>query len=1106
MDVETQQLPPVVAAMVVHDPGPWFDDVLAGLGAQDYRNLRRLFLLVDGPDVESTTDRIRAASPNAVIRTIPGNPGFGRAANEVLRLVEGDNGFFLLLHDDVALDPPAVRLLVEELYRSNAGIVGPKLVSWSDPTVLQHVGMAVDHLAAVDPLVEPGERDQEQHDAVRDVFALPSACLLVRADLFRALGGFDSAIDYHGEDLDLCWRAHLSGARVVVVPAARARHRERLTERRPDLPHPALQARHRMRAYATLTGLGRAIMWAPVLVATTLAELVTGIFRGTAAEGWASLRAMVGLVPRAGSIAVRRTQLRSLRQVPEREVADLQMRGSARRAAYRRAREAAGFSDPEGDSAPRPRGSVASIVAWIGVLVLAVIGGRTLLTGGVRPVGQMLPYPDAAGDLWRQFRSGWWATGLGQPAAHPTAYALASLANLVTLGHPGLAHTLAVLALLPAGSLGFWRLSGAMPSARSRWVGLVVYAAVPLPYASIAAGRWSALACYAAMPWVLHLAVGISGTRSRHVVGYPGSGMATIDVEDAVAVSLRRRIRLLGGLALLLAATAAFEPSIVLVAALAAGLWAVAAAVVRSYPVSALFGLAATALAALVAVAANMPWALRYFERGGWDAIVGPAPASPRDLGIIRLARFGVGPTIIGVLALALYLPVVVTPLLSKGWRLPWAARALFLVVPFGALAVLDDRGSIGIRLPEPGVLLAPVAVGVALAAGVMVAVFASDVTAAGFGWRQPAGVLGVIAIAIGIVPGVAGTFGGSFGQPKVTIAATLDNLLPSHPPEGDYRVLYLGNPQVMPVASWTFRTGVAYSLVSDGSLDVTADWAGPPVLEDQVLRTAVEAAASETTARVGRLLAPLGVRYIVVPLIDRVNSTTSDPLPAPSGLLDALGDQLDLIRVPGSAEIAVFENTAWLPVFSMLSGDAATASTEAGADAIVRYDVSGQTPVFLGADLARPVVGPVAAGLLNTSLRADPRWRLTVDGTQVNPQTTFGFSQAYPITTPGTATFEYQTSSTRGLWIAVQFVLWLALLAIAVDVLPRNLGRRRTPGALGGGDGEHGLHLTDDWLAPGEPLFGGEPLFADDPDATRPLRRSRPDPAPATDRDEDGK
>ena len=161
----------------------------------------------------------------------------------MLRLVEGDNGFFCFLHDDVALEPDAIRLLVEELYRSNAGIVGPKLVAWDDPGVLQHVGLGVDRFGEIDPIVEPGEVDQEQHDAVRDVFALPSACLLVRADLFRAIGGFDTAIDFYGDDVDLCWRAHLGGARVVVVPAARGRHREELAERRPDLRHALLQAR-----------------------------------------------------------------------------------------------------------------------------------------------------------------------------------------------------------------------------------------------------------------------------------------------------------------------------------------------------------------------------------------------------------------------------------------------------------------------------------------------------------------------------------------------------------------------------------------------------------------------------------------------------------------------------------------------------------------------------------------------------------------------------------------------------------------------------------------------------------------------------------------------
>ena len=449
-----------------------------------------------------------------------------------------------------------------------------------------------------------------------------------------------------------------------------------------------------------------------------------------------------------------------------------------------------------------------------------------------------------------------------------------------------------------------------------------------------------------------------------------------------------------------------------------------------------------------------------------------------------------------GVLAVALYLPVIVAPLIAKGWRLPWAARALFLVVSFGGLAILDDLGAFGFRLPEPAVLLTPVAVGVAVAAGVMVASFASDVQAAGFGWRQPAGLLAVAAIVVGVVPGLAGSFDGRFAQPNVTLAQTLGNMLPSHPAEGDYRVLYLGNPLVMPVASWSLRDGVAYALVDGGDLDVTSDWAGPPTLEDEVLRPAIDAAATETTARVGRLLAPLGVRYIVVPLVDRVASTTSDPLPPPSGLTDALGDQLDLARLPSPAEFVVYENTAWLPTFSMLTGDAAAASQEAGADAIVRYDVSGQQPVFVGADLAETVTEPVPPGLLNTSMRRDPRWTLSVDGAEITPQPTFGFSQAYQVPAAGTASFEYHTPVTRTMWIVLQTLLWLALLAVAVDVLPRRFGRRAPtkPSAPAVGETSH-LALTDDWMAP-----DGQPLFADDDrDATTPLRRpTEPGPADA--------
>ena len=178
--------PPVVAVMVVHEPGEWFDEVLRSLAAQDYGSLKCLFLVCGDPG--ELPELIRSTVPDCFVRAVSSNPGFGTAANEVLRLVEGDNGFFCFLHDDVALDPGAIRLLVEEMYRSNAGVVGPKLVSWDRSYVLQHVGLGVDRFGEVDPIVEPGEVDQEQHDAVRDVFAVSSACLLVRADLFRALG------------------------------------------------------------------------------------------------------------------------------------------------------------------------------------------------------------------------------------------------------------------------------------------------------------------------------------------------------------------------------------------------------------------------------------------------------------------------------------------------------------------------------------------------------------------------------------------------------------------------------------------------------------------------------------------------------------------------------------------------------------------------------------------------------------------------------------------------------------------------------------------------------------------------------------------------------
>ena len=197
------QYPPVVAVVVTRNPGPWFEDTLNSLAGQDYDDLT--VLVVDTGSQEDLTPRVAAVLPRAFVRPLGADAGFSVAANEALHVVEGAT-FLLFCHDDVVLDESAVRLMVEEGYRSNAGIAGPKLVSAENPEILLEVGRGIDRFGAPFTGIEPGEVDQEQHDGVRDVFYVTTAVMLVRTDLFVELGGFDPETYPGAEDLDLCWR------------------------------------------------------------------------------------------------------------------------------------------------------------------------------------------------------------------------------------------------------------------------------------------------------------------------------------------------------------------------------------------------------------------------------------------------------------------------------------------------------------------------------------------------------------------------------------------------------------------------------------------------------------------------------------------------------------------------------------------------------------------------------------------------------------------------------------------------------------------------------------------------------------------------------------
>lgn len=938
--------PPVVGVVVVYQPGPWFDEALYALAHQDYPNLNLLFLVAGEPG--DAPQRIKSQLPGAFVRGVPANPGFGAAANEAIRLVEG-SGFFCFMHDDLALAPNAISVLVEEMYRSNAGIVGPKLVDWDDAGVLQHVGLGVDRFGEVDPLVDVGELDQEQHDGVRDVFSVPSACMLVRADLFRTLGGFPAGYDFHGEDLDLCWRTHLSGARVLVVPGAVARHRERLPLRRPDLSHRRTIARHRIDTVATLTGRWRTLKVLVQLAVVSIIETIAGLFTGRLRYGLASLYALLGLPGRIVAVFARRRQVRSLRQVPEREIARLQMRGSARLVSFVRHRR--NLAGPSRHRLPGPRAPAGptSIAVRVGVVLLAVFGSRTLISRGVGRIGQFADIPRGA-DLLRHYVSGWDAQGFGSSGNPPTATALVGLLDSLPL--PGGVTRLAlVLGPLAAGYWGAWRLGGFLPSPRARAAALAVYAAVPLPYAAISNGRWGVVAAYGGFPWAMDLVRRAGGIGVVAVQEWGDD-----DIADAVAVvSTKERIKILASLGLLCATVGAFTPVFPLLVLVAAVLFAVGTVLARG-SATVLVGVATAAGAVLIAALLNLPWSTTLVSEGGWGDLLGATPAGPPALGLLAVATFGIGVVALGPAVLGLYVPVLAAPLVGRGWRLTWAARAAAQALGFGLIVVLADRGVI--RAPEIGLLLVPVACGLSLSGACAVAAFEHDVRGARLGWRQPLGLAIGVGLVVGLVPGIAATFNGSWSMPSLGLSTFLRQFPAAEAPvrggtaaDGDYRVLFVGDPRLLPVPGRELYPGVAYAVVDDGPVTVENQFLAAEGAGDRVTREALDAIAAVSTARAGRLLAILGVRYIVVPVDDGIDHPGPGAIPVPGGLLEALSAQLDLSRFPSSDQVVIYENHAWLPVRSMLDPTAAASSNEGGVEAIATGGLGTAAAVMIGSD-----------------------------------------------------------------------------------------------------------------------------------------------------------
>jgi GT2 family glycosyltransferase len=1023
--------PPVVAVVVTSGEGPLLAETIASLAAQDYPALS--VLVLDNASPVDPTPRIAEALPSAFVRRLPEDLGFAAAANETLQAVEGAT-FLLFCHDDVALDKDALSVMVEEAYRSNAAIVGPKLVDYERPEVLIEVGMSVDHYGVPFSGIEPNEIDQEQHDGVRDVFFVSHATMLVRADLFREFGGFDPATWPGADDIDLCWRARLAGARVLVAPASRVRRKqatardERNTRRQsPARARAVTRSRVRVlfKSYSAL-----ALLWVlPSGFVLTLGEAI-GL---TVTRRWRHALAVVGgWFPGRGGVAELRegrAATQALRQVEDADVRDLMVRGSARFRSLLVQRLHAG--DRIADASTRARERVAETreqlrrapaILTLVVAFLLLLGSRALIFQRVPEIGGFQSWP-GVGSLWSTFTSPWRYTMVGSRTPATPAFALMSVLSTVVLGHVSLARTIVVVGALPLGGWGAFRLVRTLTASQlSAVVAATAYLANPVSRDAVARGELGPLVCFALAPFVFHALVRATAARDD-------------DGRDD-ARGWRAALRTVVVIGLLGAVAGAVWPPAILLAAFFGVAFVLAVPFAwRDWAVFRTAGLALLGVGASLLLLA--PWVVSLLDADA--STLGLRVRAP--LSFSDMIRFDVGPAPAGWFTLGLIVAALVPLVIASGPALVWASRAWIVTLASFALAWLPTRVSATAPIPAPQGVLVPAALGLAVAAGLGVSALLAEMRTSGFGWRQVSAVACVIGLALPLLAFAVDTASGRWRLPS-TDWPTAVAWMRDTPSPGGFRVLWLGNPSVLPVDAKVVD-GIGFGMTRDGPGDARTLWAAPENGASNTLAAALVAARDGDTARLGHLVAPIGVRYIAV--VNRWAPGKGNVVPGDPRLAVGLTHQVDLTVSRIDEGSVIYANDAWIPRRAVVpAGTPVTPPYSTGtAGALASAAASDAGSVARG--VRGPVSGsdPTGPGSVLWAETAGRGWHAQVDGHDLVHARAFNWTNAYVMPARGSVSLHYNAGTLPGLRVIVAVLAWVLAIVVWRRTRPRRQRRR---------------------------------------------------------------
>lgn len=167
-------------------------------------------ILVDDGSTDGTREWLASLTPPYRVVLNEANLGYGAANNRGAAVAAGK--LLALLNNDLVLRPGWFEplLAAHRSLGSRAGLVG-NVQRDARTGAVDHVGIRINHQGKPEHDRRPPSPWARLVAPVRRVPAVTGACVLISADLWRRLGGFDEGYLNGCEDVDLCLRAREEG-------------------------------------------------------------------------------------------------------------------------------------------------------------------------------------------------------------------------------------------------------------------------------------------------------------------------------------------------------------------------------------------------------------------------------------------------------------------------------------------------------------------------------------------------------------------------------------------------------------------------------------------------------------------------------------------------------------------------------------------------------------------------------------------------------------------------------------------------------------------------------------------------------------------------------